>query len=85
MDKLFQAPALPSIPYIIRQLCGGHTKGRWYVISSGSRVDQANGCQMDGVVTSVIRAGFFVDCGSLQAFVGRNVRSASREIALSVH
>lgn len=29
---------------------------------------------MDGVVTSVIRAGFFVDCGSLQAFVGRTVR-----------
>lgn len=26
---------------------------------------------MDGVVTSVISAGFFVDCGSLQAFVGR--------------
>lgn len=30
---------------------------------------------MDGIVTSVIRAGFFVDCGSLQAFVGRNVIS----------
>jgi DNA-directed RNA polymerase II subunit RPB7 len=30
--------------------------------------------QMDGVVTSVLRTGFFVDCGSLQAFVGRNVR-----------
>ncbi|KAF2869274.1 DNA-directed RNA polymerase II 19 kDa polypeptide [Massariosphaeria phaeospora] len=28
---------------------------------------------MDGVVTSVIRAGFFVDCGSLQAFVGRTM------------
>jgi DNA-directed RNA polymerase II subunit RPB7 len=28
---------------------------------------------VDGVVTSVIRAGFFVDCGSLQAFVGRGV------------
>ncbi|OCK80514.1 DNA-directed RNA polymerase II 19 kDa polypeptide [Lepidopterella palustris CBS 459.81] len=26
---------------------------------------------VDGVVTSVIRAGFFVDCGSLQAFVSR--------------
>ncbi|PVI08068.1 DNA-directed RNA polymerase II 19 kDa polypeptide [Periconia macrospinosa] len=26
---------------------------------------------MDGIVTSVIRAGFFVECGSLQAFVGR--------------
>jgi len=28
---------------------------------------------VDGVVTSVIRAGFFVDCGSLQAFVGRGM------------
>lgn len=28
---------------------------------------------MDGVVTSVLRSGFFVDCGSLQAFVGRNM------------
>ncbi|USP77132.1 hypothetical protein yc1106_04406 [Curvularia clavata] len=26
---------------------------------------------MDGIVTSVLRTGFFVDCGSLQAFVGR--------------
>ncbi|KAF2739233.1 DNA-directed RNA polymerase II 19 kDa polypeptide [Polyplosphaeria fusca] len=26
---------------------------------------------MDGVVTSVLASGFFVDCGSLQAFVGR--------------
>jgi hypothetical protein len=32
--------------------------------------------QMDGVVTSVLRTGFFVDCGSLQAFVGRNVGNA---------
>jgi DNA-directed RNA polymerase II subunit RPB7 len=36
--------------------------------------DEANRFQMDGVVTSVLRTGFFVDCGSLQAFVGRNVR-----------
>ncbi|KAF2270573.1 DNA-directed RNA polymerase II 19 kDa polypeptide [Lojkania enalia] len=28
---------------------------------------------VDGVVTSVMRSGFFVDCGSLQAFVGRNM------------
>jgi ribosomal protein S1 len=34
----------------------------------------ANSSKMDGVVTSVLRTGFFVDCGSLQAFVGRNVR-----------
>jgi DNA-directed RNA polymerase II subunit RPB7 len=34
--------------------------------------------QMDGVVTSVLRTGFFVDCGSLQAFVGRNVSSFKR-------
>jgi DNA-directed RNA polymerase II subunit RPB7 len=33
---------------------------------------------MDGVVTSVLRTGFFVDCGSLQAFVGRNVRFTAR-------
>lgn len=30
--------------------------------------------QIDGVVTSVIRAGFFVDCGSLQTFVSAAVR-----------
>ena len=29
--------------------------------------------QMDGIVTSILPSGFFVDCGSLQAFVGRNV------------
>lgn len=29
--------------------------------------------KMDGIVTSVLRTGFFVDCGSLQAFVGRSV------------
>ncbi|OWY43690.1 DNA-directed RNA polymerase II 19 kDa polypeptide [Alternaria alternata] len=28
---------------------------------------------MDGIVTSVLRTGFFVDCGSLQAFVGRSM------------
>ena len=33
----------------------------------------ANHVKMDGIVTSVLRTGFFVDCGSLQAFVGRSV------------
>src|SRR3954462_14797149 len=33
----------------------------------------ANHVKMDGIVTSVLRTGFFVDCGSLQAFVGRRV------------
>lgn len=33
----------------------------------------ANNVKMDGIVTSVLRTGFFVDCGSLQAFVGRSV------------
>jgi hypothetical protein len=33
----------------------------------------ANQAKMDGIVTSVLRTGFFVDCGSLQAFVGRSV------------
>jgi len=28
---------------------------------------------IDGVVSSVIRSGFFVKCGSLQAFVGRSM------------
>ena len=32
-----------------------------------------NHVKMDGIVTSVLRTGFFVDCGSLQAFVGRSV------------
>jgi len=41
--------------------------------------------QMDGVVTSVLRTGFFVDCGSLQAFVGRNVRTAMRLMQVPVH
>jgi ribosomal protein S1 len=35
----------------------------------------ANHAKMDGIVTSVLRTGFFVDCGSLQAFVGRSVNS----------
>lgn len=35
---------------------------------------QADSVKMDGVVTSVLRTGFFVECGSLQAFVGRNVK-----------
>lgn len=34
-----------------------------------------NRVKMDGIVTSVLRTGFFVDCGSLQAFVGRSVSS----------
>jgi len=33
--------------------------------------------KVDGVVTSVLRSGFFVDCGSLQVFVGRSVKSPS--------
>jgi ribosomal protein S1 len=33
----------------------------------------ADHTQMDGIVTSILPSGFFVDCGSLQAFVGRNV------------
>jgi hypothetical protein len=33
----------------------------------------ANHVKMDGIVTSVLRTGFFVDCGSLQAFVGRSM------------
>jgi DNA-directed RNA polymerase II subunit RPB7 len=40
---------------------------------------------MDGVVTSVLRTGFFVDCGSLQAFVGRNVGFAARYMQVPVH
>jgi DNA-directed RNA polymerase II subunit RPB7 len=40
---------------------------------------------MDGVVTSVLRTGFFVDCGSLQAFVGRNVRTTMRLMQVPVH
>lgn len=36
--------------------------------------------QMDGIVTSILPSGFFVDCGSLQAFVGRNVRTLPCEI-----
>lgn len=39
----------------------------------------ANHDQMDGIVTSILPSGFFVDCGSLQAFVGRNVRTAQAE------
>ena len=35
----------------------------------------ANHVKMDGIVTSVLRTGFFVDCGSLQAFVGRSVNT----------
>jgi DNA-directed RNA polymerase II subunit RPB7 len=40
---------------------------------------------MDGVVTSVLRTGFFVDCGSLQAFVGRNVWTTTRIMQVLVH
>ena len=40
--------------------------------------------KMDGVVTSVLRTGFFVDCGSLQAFVGRNVKTQSITSTVSV-
>ena len=36
---------------------------------------------MDGVVTSVLRTGFFVDCGSLQAFVGRNVKYSDADVS----
>lgn len=37
--------------------------------------------QMDGIVTSILPSGFFVDCGSLQAFVGRNVRILHASLA----
>lgn len=34
--------------------------------------------QVDGVVTSVMRSGFFVDCGALQVFVSSQVRLSLR-------
>jgi hypothetical protein len=45
----------------------------------------ANVDKMDGIVTSVLRTGFFVDCGSLQAFVGRNVKLTRLYLHLLVH
>lgn len=42
-------------------------------LSDGIIESSANHVKMDGIVTSVLRTGFFVDCGSLQAFVGRSV------------
>ena len=40
---------------------------------------------MDGIVTSILPSGFFVDCGSLQAFVGRNVRTPLCTPRQSIH
>jgi hypothetical protein len=45
----------------------------------------ANIHKMDGVVTSVLRTGFFVECGSLQAFVGRSVKFPGIRMYIPVH
>lgn len=39
---------------------------------------------MDGIVTSVVRSGFFVSCGSLEAFVSRAVNLPSTSLRLSI-
>jgi DNA-directed RNA polymerase subunit E'/Rpb7 len=39
---------------------------------------------MDGIVTSVVRSGFFVSCGSLEAFVSRAVNLPPRILRLPI-
>jgi hypothetical protein len=77
--KCCQDRAMPNMSCTTKPSYGGRTRAKWYVMDGGRRFYIARPLtnrQMDGVVTSVLRTGFFVDCGSLQAFVGRNVRNA---------